>query len=57
MHNSTVLTVVICTHNRADLLKKCLNALNYAEKPYAFEVEILVIANSCNDNTAFILEE
>jgi len=44
------LTVLICTHNRADLLERVLASLNEAIRP-ALPVRILVAANACSDDT------
>jgi len=44
------LTVLICTHNRADLLERVLASLNAAKRP-AIRVQILVAANACSDDT------
>ena len=46
----TALTILICTHNRADLLQKTLASLNRARRP-AMPVRILVAANACSDDT------
>jgi arylsulfatase A-like enzyme/glycosyltransferase involved in cell wall biosynthesis len=46
----TELTILICTHNRADLLHKALASLNRAQRP-AMPVRILVAANACTDAT------
>ncbi|MDP2266415.1 MAG: glycosyltransferase, partial [Thiobacillus sp.] len=46
----TRLTVLICTHNRANLLDRVLVSLNAAKRP-ALSVEILVAANACTDDT------
>jgi glycosyltransferase involved in cell wall biosynthesis len=45
------ISVVICTHNRVDLLGKTLESLNRAERPRHWQVDILVIANACTDAT------
>lgn len=45
------LTVLICTHNRADLLERVLASLNAARRP-TIPVQILVAANACTDDTA-----
>lgn len=45
------LTVLICTHNRADLLDRVIASLNAARRP-AWPVRILVAANACSDDTA-----
>ena len=44
------LTVLICTHDRADLLERVLASLNAAKRP-AMLVHILVAANACTDDT------
>lgn len=45
------LTILICTHNRAELLERVLASINAAIRP-AMAVEILVAANACTDDTA-----
>ena len=50
------LTIVICTHNRANLLVKTLNSINKATRSANIEVEILAVANACTDNTTHILD-
>ncbi len=45
-----MLTVLICTHNRAYLLERLLASFNAAMRP-AMPVRILVAANACTDNT------
>ena len=50
------LTVLICTYNRIDLLKKTLNSLNNAYRPENKHIDILVAANACTDNTHDFLE-
>jgi arylsulfatase A-like enzyme/GT2 family glycosyltransferase len=49
------LTVLICTHNRADLLERALASLNAARRP-AMPVQILVAANACSDDTVARME-
>lgn len=44
------LTILICTHNRVDLLARVLASLNAAKRP-AMPVQILVAANACTDDT------
>lgn len=46
----TTLTILICTHNRADLLDRVLASLNAARRP-VMPVQILVAANACSDET------
>lgn len=45
------LTVLIATHNRADLLEHALHHINEARRPEGWRVEILVAANACTDRT------
>jgi len=51
------LTVLICTHNRADLLAKVIASLNAAERPAGWEVGILAIPNACTDATHARLDD
>ena len=51
-----VLTVLICTHNRVDLLKRTLDSLNAAQRPSGWRVKVLVIANACTDSTHALLQ-
>lgn len=45
------LTVVICTHNRADLLILAIDSIYSAKVPQNFTIDILVVANACKDDT------
>jgi arylsulfatase A-like enzyme/glycosyltransferase involved in cell wall biosynthesis len=49
------ITVLICTHNRAELLDRVLTSLNAARRPRQ-PVELLVVANNCSDGTHALLE-
>lgn len=49
------LTVVICSYNRAESLRQTLASLACATRPAAKEIEVLVIANACTDNTLAML--
>ena len=49
------LTILICTHNRADLLERTLASLNAAKRP-TMPVQILVAANACSDGTVSYLK-
>ena len=49
------LTVLICTHNRAELLERTLASLNAATRPADCHIDILVVANACTDGTAALL--
>jgi arylsulfatase A-like enzyme/GT2 family glycosyltransferase len=50
------LTVVVCTHNRAELLERTLASLNAASRPVAMPVRVLVVANACTDDTVARME-
>lgn len=50
------LTILICTHNRADLLARALDSLNAAQRPAGWDVAILVVANACADDTHALLD-
>jgi GT2 family glycosyltransferase len=50
------ITVVICTHNRSGLLGKMLDVLSRADFSGDYSIEILVIANACQDSTHQVLE-
>lgn len=50
------LTVLICTHNRSELLMRTITSLNKALLPDDCIINILVIANACNDDTVIQLK-
>lgn len=45
------LSVVICTHNRSELLQNTLESINKVLIPDLIDLSILVIANACHDDT------
>lgn len=45
------ITVLICTHNRVELLGKVIASLNAAKRPANAEVRLFVVANACTDGT------
>jgi glycosyltransferase involved in cell wall biosynthesis len=45
------LTLLICTHNRAALLRRLLESLAKTRRPPALELQTLVVANACTDDT------
>ncbi len=51
------LTVVICTHNRANLLLTALNSINETPFPNEITLSIVVIANACTDETVNYLRK
>jgi len=50
------LTVVICTHDRRDLLLRTLRFLDQAALPPGWRIEVRVVANACSDDTLQALE-
>jgi glucosyl-dolichyl phosphate glucuronosyltransferase len=53
---SQTLTVAICTHNRARLLDDTLQSLATTSRPVDHELEVVVVANCCTDDTAWVIE-
>lgn len=51
------ITVLICTHNRVELLSRVIDSLNAAQRPTAAEVSLFVVANACSDGTHTFLSE
>lgn len=49
------LSIVICTHNRAHLLRQTLDTLVRARRPEGLQLEVLVVANACSDETHALL--
>lgn len=49
------LTLLICTHNRAQLLERMLSSLDAANHPADWDIRVLVIANGCTDATHALL--
>jgi len=50
------LSVLISTHNRAELLKRTLRFLDQARRPTNWTIEVLVVANACTDGTLALLQ-
>ena len=53
--DATSIEVLICTHNRIELLKRTLFHLNKALKPEHLFVRVFVVANACTDSTTNFL--
>ena len=51
------IAVVICTHNRANLLRETLDTLARARRPQGVRAEVVVVANACSDETPALLSE
>lgn len=45
-----LLTIAVCTHNRAELLEKCLDALS-KQTATADQYDVIIVDNSSTDNT------
>ena len=50
------LSIVICTHNREELLRRTVSHLDKAVGSRDQEVEVIVVANACTDGTVRWLE-
>ena len=50
------LTIVICSHNRSELLLKTLQSITLAISQYQTSIDISVIANACTDDTVIKLQ-
>lgn len=48
---SLSITVLICTHNRVELLSRVIASLNAAHRPRNAPVKLFVVANACTDGT------
>src|SRR5262249_55453961 len=53
----TTISVLICTFNRASLLRETLAALQAQRPPADCDVEIIVIDNNSTDDTAAVVAE
>jgi GT2 family glycosyltransferase len=51
------LEVLICTHDRAELLRRVLDSLNACERPAGTAIAVFVVANACADHTATLLRD
>jgi GT2 family glycosyltransferase len=50
------LEVLICTHDRQELLQRALASLNLCHRPADCRIGIFVVANACSDGTGELLE-
>lgn len=50
------LTVLICTHNRVELLTAVIASLNAARRPAGTSLRLFVVANACSDGTHAFLD-
>ena len=51
-----MLSLLIPTHNRVALLRQTLNSLNEMAVPPCVDVELIICANACNDDTAALIQ-
>lgn len=49
-------SILICTWNRAEKLRKCLSSLQNLEVPIGLQWEILIINNCCTDHTSSVIQ-
>ena len=49
-------SIIICTHNRADLLKKCLQATIREMRPSELRGELIIVNNASTDHTEAVIE-
>ncbi len=49
-------TVIICTYNRSDSLRRTLESLSRQKVPEGFEFEVIVVDNNSNDSTKQVVE-
>jgi glycosyltransferase involved in cell wall biosynthesis len=50
-------TILICTYNRARLLRETLAAIRALKAPARCDVEVIIVDNNSTDNTALVIEE
>lgn len=55
--NAQSIAVLICTHNRKELLQRCIEFLNEADRPYSCKLFLVVVANACTDTTHQFLQQ
>jgi len=51
-----VLSIIICTYNRHDFLKKCLESVLEQTKKSTTELEIIIVDNNSNDKTDILIK-
>lgn len=50
-------SILICTYNRADMLRETLAAIRELDRPDHCEVELIVVDNNSNDSTPAVVQE
>lgn len=56
LENQCAIQVLICTHNRAELLKRAIHFLNEAQRPEHHNLSLFIVANACTDDTLNFLQ-
>ena len=51
-----VLSIIICTYNRHNFLKKCLESVIDQTKKSTTELEIIIVDNNSNDKTDILIK-
>ena len=54
---SKVLSILMPTHNRADILPIALKSFESLSIPAGWHTEMVIVANACTDNTCDVLDE
>ena len=55
--NSFVTSILIPTHNRAEILRRTLSSLAAVTVPSGVDAEVVVVANGCTDRTEAVVDE
>jgi glycosyltransferase involved in cell wall biosynthesis len=55
--NQLNLSVILCTHNRCDLLKKALESVAASTVPQSVEWEVLIVDNNSSDQTRQVAQQ
>lgn len=56
MKNKRLISIIICTHNRALVLTDALQSLEKVKIPEGFAVDIILIDNASSDGTSLLIE-
>lgn len=51
------LSIIVPTHNRADILARTLSCVERQEVPLGVDAELFVVANNCTDNTVEVSQQ
>jgi len=52
---ATSISILICTHNRCQLLARTLQSLSQVALPEDSQIDLLVVANACTDDSAAVV--